>query len=297
MVMPPLSTLVSPIVNEPSLVKSTALFKAKVNTPLVRLTLKFLPALRVSLSPADIAWPSEFESSVLSVTSSSLFSAFAYHLALLIISATLLTVVTLSPSPDFAWTWPFFGAFSPVPFAVTSSMTPLSFGFTVEVIVTVRLPLPSASDTVTSVPSPPLKLTSLPGLTIPFEVPPWEIFQPLALIASATSLLVVKPVAVGVLALPSALFIVTALVVAVTVWVSTSPSTLLVALMKLVPLTSIASRAAFFTAFSDTLTRYLAPLSPSFLLPSTVTLAMFVSPSASAALATDSVEILSFNCL
>ena len=55
MVMPPLSTLVSPIVNEPSLVKSTALFKAKVNTPLVRLTLKFLPALRVNLSPADIA--------------------------------------------------------------------------------------------------------------------------------------------------------------------------------------------------------------------------------------------------
>ena len=118
-------------------------------------------------------------------------------------------------------------------------MTPFSFGFTVEAMVTVRLPL-VASETVTVVPSPPSKLTSLPGLTIPFEVPPSEIFQPLALIASATALLVVKPVAVGVLALPSAV-IVTASVVAVTVWVSTSPSTLLVALMKLVPLTSIAS--------------------------------------------------------
>ena len=117
--------------------------------------------------------------------------------------------------------------------------------------MTVRLPLLSASETVTSVPSPPLKLTSLPGLTIPFEVLPSEIFQPLALIASATSLLVVKPVAVGVLALPSVV-IVTALVVAVTVWVSTSPATLLVALMKFVPVTSIALRAASFTAFSDT---------------------------------------------
>ena len=55
MVMPPLSTLVLPIVNEPASVKLTVLFKAKVNTPLVRLTLKFLPALRVNLSPADIA--------------------------------------------------------------------------------------------------------------------------------------------------------------------------------------------------------------------------------------------------
>ena len=130
-------------------------------------------------------------------------------------------------------------------------MTPFSFGFTVEAMVTVRLPL-VASETVTVVPSPPSKLTSLPGLTIPFEVLPSEIFQPLALIASATSLLVVKPVAVGVLALPSAVFIVTALVVASTVWVSTSPSTLLVALMKFVPVTLIALRAASFTAFSDT---------------------------------------------
>ena len=55
MVMPSLLTLVLPIVNEPALVKSTVLFKAKVNTPSVRLTLKFLPALRVNLSPADIA--------------------------------------------------------------------------------------------------------------------------------------------------------------------------------------------------------------------------------------------------
>ena len=120
-------------------------------------------------------------------------------------------------------------------------MTPFAFGFTVDAMVTVRLPLPSASDTVTSVPSPPLKLTSLPGLTIPFEVPSSEIFQPLALIASATALLVVKPVASVVLAAPVAAFMSTALVVAVTVWVSTSPSTLLVALMKLVPLTSIAA--------------------------------------------------------
>ncbi|VTX52632.1 Uncharacterised protein [Haemophilus haemolyticus] len=72
-------------------------------------------------------------------------------------------------------------------------MTPFAFGFTVDAMVTVRLPLPSASDTVTSVPSPPLKLTSLPGLTIPFEVPSSEIFQPLALIASATAVVVAKP--------------------------------------------------------------------------------------------------------
>ena len=55
MVMPSLLTLVLPIVNEPLSVKLTVLFKAKVNTSLVRLTFKFLPAFKVNLSPADIA--------------------------------------------------------------------------------------------------------------------------------------------------------------------------------------------------------------------------------------------------
>ena len=127
-----------------------------------------------------------------------------------------------------------------MPFAVTSSIKPFAFGFTVEAMVTVRLPL-VASETFTVVPSPPSKLTSLPGLTIPLEVLPSEIFQPLALIASATALLVVKPVASVVLAAPVVVFMSTALVVAVTVWVSTPPSTLLVALMKLIPVTSIAA--------------------------------------------------------
>ena len=163
-------------------------------------------------------------------------------------------------------------------------------------MVTVRLPLPSASETVTVVPSPPSKLTSLPGLTKLAAVSFPEIFQPLALIASATSLLVVKPVAVGVLALPSAVFIVTALVVALTVWISVPSLVSFDTEIKPSPLTSMASRAASLTVFLDTLTRYLAPLSPSFLLPSTVMLAMFVSPSGAVALATDSVEMLSFNC-
>ena len=99
MVMPPLSTLVSPIVNEPALVKLISLFKAKVNTPLVRLTCKFLPALNVSSLPALTALPSSF---LVSAKSSSELSAFANHFAELIMSATLLTLVTLSPSPDFA---------------------------------------------------------------------------------------------------------------------------------------------------------------------------------------------------
>ena len=79
-----------------------------------------------------------------------------------------------------------------MPFAVTSSIKPFAFGFTVEAMVTVRLPL-VASETFTVVPSPPSKLTSLPGLTIPLEVLPSEIFQPLALIALATSVVVAKP--------------------------------------------------------------------------------------------------------
>ena len=122
-----------------------------------------------------------------------------------------------------------------------------------------------------------------------------EIFQPLALIASATSLLVVKPVAVGVLALPSAVFIVTALVVASTVWVSVPFLVSFDTEIKSLPLTSMASRAASLTVFLDTLTRYFAPLSPVFLLSATVMVAMFVSPASASALTTDSVEMLSSN--
>ena len=55
MVTPPSVTVVLPIVNEPALVKSTVLFKAKVKSAPSRFTRKFLPAFRVSLSPADIA--------------------------------------------------------------------------------------------------------------------------------------------------------------------------------------------------------------------------------------------------
>ena len=174
-------------------------------------------------------------------------------------------------------------------------MTPFSFGFTVEAMVTVRLPL-VASETVTVVPSPPSKLTSLPGLTMPFEVLPSEIFQPLALIASATALLVVKPVASVVLAAPVLVSTDTSPVVALTVWISVPFLVSFDTEIKLSPLTSMASRAASLTVFLDTPTKYLAFLSPVDLLSATVIVAMLVSP-VNVAASTDSVEILAFNCL
>ena len=173
-------------------------------------------------------------------------------------------------------------------------MTPFAFGFTVEAIVTVRLPL-VAPETVTVVPSPPSKLTSLPGLTKLAAVSFPEIFQPLALIASATALLVVKPVASVVLAAPVLASTDTSLVVASTVWISVPFSVLFDTEIKPLPLTSMASRAASLTVFLDTPTKYLAFLSPVFLLSATVMVAMFVSPASAFALTTDSVEMLSSN--
>ena len=109
MVTPPSVTVVLPIVNEPSLVKSTALFKAKVKSVPSRFTRKFLPAFKPRVSPAFIAADWLAVSSALvssSDTSASLsLPAFAYQVAALIMLATFSTVVTLVLSPsDFGLT-------------------------------------------------------------------------------------------------------------------------------------------------------------------------------------------------
>ena len=108
MVIPPLSTLVLPIVNEPLSVKSTVLFKAKVKFVPSRFTRRFLPAFKPRVSPAFIVADLLAVSSALvssSDTSASLsLPAFANHFAELIILATFSAVVTLFSSPDFALT-------------------------------------------------------------------------------------------------------------------------------------------------------------------------------------------------
>ena len=102
MVMPPLSTLVSPIVNEPLLVKSTVLFRAKVKSVPLRFTRKFLPAFKPRVSPAFIAADWLAVSSALvssSDTSASLsLPAFAYQVALLTAFTTVSTVASLPAS-------------------------------------------------------------------------------------------------------------------------------------------------------------------------------------------------------
>ena len=102
MVMPPLSTLVLPIVNEPALVKSTTLFKAKVKFVPSRFTRRFLPAFKPRISPAFIAADLLAVSSALvssSDTSASLsLPAFAYQVALLTAFTTVSTVASFPES-------------------------------------------------------------------------------------------------------------------------------------------------------------------------------------------------------
>ena len=102
MVTPPSVTVVLPIVNEPSLVKSTALFKAKVKSVPSRFTRKFLPAFKPRVSPAFIAADWLAVSSALvssSDTSASLsLPAFAYQVALLTAFTTVSTVASLPES-------------------------------------------------------------------------------------------------------------------------------------------------------------------------------------------------------
>ena len=90
---------------EVTLLNVTSLSVAKVKFAPSRFTRKFLPAFRVNLSPAPMAWPSASSASLvfaLSAISPPLLSALANHFALLIALATLLTVATLFSSLGFA---------------------------------------------------------------------------------------------------------------------------------------------------------------------------------------------------